>query len=98
MRRLDLAVGRVQDLLSRVGSIPQIWELGIVAIPWEKFFVQGCPLTVNPKTCLCKQVSLYPRISVPGFRVKEGLSCVLFCVVALRKTRNLALPCLENPV
>ena len=33
-----------------------------------------------------------------GFRVKEGLSCVLFCAVALRKTQNLALPWLKNHV
>ena len=26
---------------------------------------------------------------VPGFRIKEGLSCVLFCAIALQKTRNL---------
>ena len=40
------------------------------------------------------------RISVPGFRVKEGLSCVLFRATALRKSRNLALPWLKdkNPV
>ena len=35
---------------------------------------------------------------VQVFRVKEGLGCVLFRVVAARKTRNLALPSLENPV
>ena len=33
-----------------------------------------------------------------GFRVKEGLGCVLFHAVLPRKTRNLALPWLENPV
>ena len=33
-----------------------------------------------------------------GFRVKEGLGCVLFRAVVARKTRNLALPSLENPV
>ena len=35
---------------------------------------------------------------IPGFRVKEGLSCVLFRTIVLRKTRNLSLPCIENPV
>ena len=35
---------------------------------------------------------------VQGFRVKEGLSCVLFRVVAAGKSRNLDLPWLENPV
>ena len=44
------------------------------------------------------QMILYDQIlvnvfsHVPGFRVNEGLSCVLFCSIALRKTRNLALP------
>ena len=37
-------------------------------------------------------------LALPGFRVKEGLGCVLFCAIELRKTRNLALPWLENPV
>ena len=35
---------------------------------------------------------------VTGFRVKEGLSCVIFCAIALRKTRNLALRRLKNPI
>ena len=32
------------------------------------------------------------QLRLPGFRVKDGLSCVLFGTIALQKTRNLALP------
>ena len=35
---------------------------------------------------------MYNYSIIQGFQVKEGLSCVLFRVVAPRKTRNLALP------
>ena len=38
------------------------------------------------------------RDPIQGFRVREGLSCVLFCAVLPGKTRNLALVRLENPV
>ena len=34
----------------------------------------------------------------PGFRVKEGLSWIIFRAITLRKTRNLALPWLESPL
>ena len=47
-----------------------------------------------PSPCL-HLVLIY---SIPGFRVKEGLSCVFFRAIASQKTRNLALPWLENPV
>ena len=33
---------------------------------------------------------------IQGFRVKEGLGCMLFSAVAVRRTRNLALPWLNS--
>ena len=38
------------------------------------------------------------RNYIPSIGVKEGLSCVLFHVIAARKTRNLALPSLQDSV
>ena len=37
-------------------------------------------------------------ITLQGFRINEGLGCVLFRAVLPQKTRNLALPSLKNPV
>ena len=42
--------------------------------------------------------SCLPKLKVQGFWVKEGLSFFLFCSFAARKTRNLALLWLKNPV
>ena len=51
----------------------------------------------------CKVLSSSPlseeeSFDTPGFRVKKGLNCVGFCAIASRKTHNLALPWLKNPV